>query len=287
MSFKARLALLACLLLLVLAGAPYLGRLVQRRPELRLQDYESTVYSQGGEDGIIEKLFELIPPTSRYAIEFGAGDGQSLSNVCLLITRHGWRGLLIEGDARQAAALRQFYLDYPGVRTAQAWVFPANVELLFEEHGVPRDLDLLVIDIDSNDYYVWHAIREFRPKVVMIEYNGMFAPPVRMVIDFHPAMYWSGRDAHFGASLQSMYELGKSKGYELVGTNSLGVNAFFVERSYYSRFGIKDNSPARLYHRYLGSQFETSAVLAGAMPPPAHDLVLPERPLAKRFRFDR
>lgn len=282
---KNRLALLASLLALLLVVLS-LGR-PGRRPELRLEDYESTVYSQGGEDGIIEKLLELVPPTRHYAVEFGAGDGQSLSNVRLLMTRHGWGGLLIEGDARLAEECRQSYLGYPGVRAVRAWVYPANVELLFEENGVPPDLDLLVIDIDGNDYYVWHAIREFRPKIVVIEYNGMFAPPVRMVIGFHPAMYWSGQGAHFGASLQSLYELGKSKGYELVGTNSLGVNAFFVDRSYYPRFGIKDNSPARLYHPYLGSKFDTAAVIAGTSPPPAEDLVFPARSLAKHFRFDR
>jgi hypothetical protein len=271
-----------------LGGALLLSHRVQGRPEVRLQDYESTVYSQGGEDGIIEKIFEMITPTRKYAIEFGAGDGQTLSNVRQLILRHGWGGLLIEGDAKSAEALRQLYLPYPNVRTAREWVYPANVELLFEENGVPRDLDLLVIDIDSNDYYVWRAIREFRPKVVMIEYNGMFTPPVRMVIAFHPAMYWTGRDAHFGASLQSLYELGKSKGYELIGTNALGVNAFFVERQYFARFGIRDNSPARLYHpTILRSRFHAMEERKVTDPPPIDDLVLPTRTLEKRFRLDR
>ncbi len=287
MRVRTRLALLSLLLVSTLAGTFYLSRSVGRSPEVRLQDYESTVYSQAGEDGIIEKIFQLIPPTQHYAIEFGAGDGQTLSNVRQLIVHRGWGGLLIEGDAEKAEVLRTFYLGYRGVRTVKEWVYPANVELLFEENGVPRDLDLLVIDIDSNEYYVWRAIREFRPKVVLIEYNGMFAPPLRMVIGFHPSMYWSARDVHFGASLQSLYELGKAKGYELIGTNTIGINAFFVERAYYPRFGIQDNSPAHLFHPWSGHQFETADVLKGTVPPPAEDLVLEVRTLDKRFRFDR
>ena len=89
-----------------------------------------------------------------------------------------------------------------------------NIEILFEEAGVPKDLDLLVSDsdIDSNDYYVWRAIHDFRPKVVM---NAFFPPPQLMVIDYHPMNYWDGT-YYIGASIQSLYELGKKKGYELI-----------------------------------------------------------------------
>ncbi len=257
----------------------------QHRP---LLDFENTVFSQAGEDGILERIFQLVEPTRRFAIEFGAGEGIDMSNVRKLIVREGWGGLLIEGDDELAQRLRDNYLEYPAVRTLQAWVYPANVELLFEENGVPRDLDLLVIDIDSNDYYIWRAIRDFRPKVVMVEYNGTFAPPQRMVIAFHPMTWWGEEDFHFGASIQSLYELGKRKGYELVATNSRGVNLFFVDRQYYPRFGISDNSPAALFRPYnLGPTYSPEDIEAGTAPPPSEDIVMPEVGIWKRYRFDR
>lgn len=187
-----------------------------------------------------------MPATTRYAVEFGAGDGVTDSNTRNLILNHGWGGLMIEVNPPYVAAARETYRDLPRVTVLEAWVWPGSIEILFEENGVPRDLDLLSIDIDSNDYYVWRAITEFRPKVVVIEYNPGFPPPQLAVVDFHPLNYWDGSD-YYGASIQSLYELGRRKGYELVYCNSFGSNLFFVDRRYYRRFGLADNSPARLY----------------------------------------
>ena len=284
----ARDAVRAALMIgLVFAFTAGVARLWPIDREIRLRDFENTVYSQAGEDGILQKIFEVIEPTSRFAIEFGAGDGITYSNVRNLIVHHGWRALLIEGDAERAETLRKNYRGFPGARGVHAWVFPGNVELLFEENDVPRDLDLLVIDIDSNDYYVWRAIREYRPKVVMIEYNGRFAPPLKMVIGFHPMMYWSEMDFHHGASIQSLYELGERKGYKLIGANSRGINLFFVENRYFPRFGIADNSPARLYRPLnFNVVLDTRAIREEGLPP-SEDLVLQETTIQKRFRFDR
>ena len=102
-----------------------------------------------------------------------------------------------------------------------------------------------MIDIDSNDYYVWRAIHDYRPKVVIIEANFFFPPPQLMVIDFHPMNYWDGSH-YLGASPQSLYNLAKKKGYELVHHMTWGPNLFFVDARYYDRFGIEDNSPEAL-----------------------------------------
>ena len=188
----------------------------------------------------------MIPPRTRYAVEFGAKDGVTGSNVRHLAVNGGWRGLLIEGDATEAARLHAAYADHPHVTTVHDHVYPGNIEVLFERHGVPRDLDLLSIDIDSNDYYVWRALHDFRPAVVLVEFNGSFAPPRRMVVDYHPLNHWDGSD-YFGASIQSFTELGRRKGYELVYCTRNGVNLFFVERRYFDAFGLDDNAPERLY----------------------------------------
>jgi hypothetical protein len=216
--------------------------------EVRFEEYERNVTSEYGEDGVIEKLFEVIEPTSRFAVEFGASDGSFLSNTANLIVNHGWGALLIEGLPAYHEILRKNYERYPRVTTLAAWVYPGNVEILFEENGVPEDLDLLVIDIDSNDYYVWKVIHNFRPKVVQIEINPYFPPPQRMVIRFHPLNFWDETD-YAGASIVSMIRLGKKKGYEPV-YNTGGFNLFFVDRKFYPRFGIEDNSAEALYKKW-------------------------------------
>ena len=220
------------------------------REAIDLDAYERKGFSQFGEEGVLEKIFEIIPPTARYAVEFGAVDGLENSNTRNLIAKKGWGSLQIEGDPRKSAALKRLYRDNPKVTAMEAWVFPGNIEILFEEAGVPEDFDLLVIDIDSNDYYVWKAIHDFRPKVVMLEANKSFPPPQLAVVDFHPMNYWD-RTQYHGASLQSMYKLGKQKGYELVHAMRKGPNIILVDKIYYDRFGIEDNSPITMWHPAL------------------------------------
>jgi hypothetical protein len=211
-----------------------------------LEKHERKVFSQWGEDGVIEKIFEIIEPTNKYCVEFGAADGVDGSNMRNLILNHGWKSFQIEGQPSLARKLAKAYEGNPDVKTLEAWVWPGNVEILFEEAGVPKDFDFLVIDIDSNDYYVWRALHDFRPKVVMMEINPLFPPPQKMVVDFHPMNYWDGSH-YFGASLQSYYDLAKRKGYELIYTMKDGGNVFFVDKQYYPRFGIEDNSPTKLF----------------------------------------
>ena len=225
------------------AASPAAGAAVQ---PVDLEKHERKVFSQFGEDGVIEKIFEIIEPTTKYCVEFGAADGVDGSNMRNLILNHGWRSYQIEGQPSLAKKLAKAYEGNPDVKTQQAWVWPGNIEILFEEAGVPKDLDFLVIDIDSNDYYVWRAIHDFRPKVVMVEINPLFAPPQKMVVDYHPMNYWDGSD-YFGASLQSYYDLAKKKGYELIYQMKDGGNAFFVDAKYFPRFGIADNSPTKLF----------------------------------------
>ena len=214
--------------------------------EIDLSKYERSVYSQSGEDGVVEKIFDVIAPTHKYAVEFGASDGVTNNNMRRLVLEEGWGGLQIEGNRKLARKLAASYAEHSQVKTLRAWVYPGNIEILFEENGVPVDFDYLVIDIDSNDYYVWRAIQQFRPKVVQIEYNSAFPPPKLAVLDFHPMNYWDATD-YAGASIQSYYELGKRKGYELVYGNQAGVNLFFVDAKYFPLFGIEDNSPERFY----------------------------------------
>lgn len=220
-------------------------------PRINLSDYESKVFSQHGEDGVVKKIFQVIEPTTKYAVEFGAYDAIEHSNTRNLFLNEGWGGFLIEGNPVRAKNIAEAYADYPKITVLHSWVFPGNIEILFEDAGVPKDFDYLVIDIDSNDYYVWRAIQSFRPKVVMIECNRSFPPPELAVIDFHPFNYWD-RTNYIGASMQSTYDLAKKKGYEMVhDMTPPSPNAFFVDKQYYDRFGIDDNSPVKMWNEPL------------------------------------
>ena len=280
---------------IVLAGIGVLFLLIAFKPrKIEFEKYERSVFSQSGEDGILEKIFEIIKPTHRYAIEFGAGDGIKNSNVRHLITHQDWGGLLIEGDDKLADVCEDNYIKYPKVRTLQAWIYPGNIELIFEENSVPKDLDLLIIDIDSNDYYVWKAIHDFRPKVVQIEFNGTFAPPQKMVVDFYPMNYWDEESFYYGASIQSLYELGKRKGYELIYVNRFGLNLFFVDKKYFKRFGIKDNFPIKLFRPHmLGKTFTVNNKNQIThpdglfVPGIEDDLVYSNLKIRKKFHFNR
>ena len=109
-----------------------------------------------------------------------------------------------------------------------------------------KEIDLLSIDIDGNDYYVFKAINNINPRVVVIEFNAKFPPPMEWIMPYNPTHIWDGTDNQ-GASLQSLVNLGKTKGYNLVATNLNGVNAFFVREDLCGDKFSQD-SVAKLYN---------------------------------------
>jgi len=195
-------------------------------PEGDLRHHEQRVHSQFGEDGILREIFSRIGAGQRVFVEFGVETGAEC-NCARLVLAEGWTGLFLEADETCFAELERRYAGAPGVRCRQVKVTSANIENLLAEAGIPRDFDLLSIDIDGNDYWVWRAVREWRPHVVVIEYNAAYPPPALWVMQENPDHVWRG-DTYHGASLMSLVRLGREKGYSLVATSSAGVNAFFV-----------------------------------------------------------
>lgn len=182
-----------------------------------LRARERQVHSQGGEDGVLLHLFERLGATNRFFVEFGAWDGRHWSNSAHLRIEHGWRGLLMDGDPdRVADEVRKEFI------TAE------NVELLFTRYEVPPAFDLLSMDIDGNEYWVWKAITRFRPRVVVIEYNVCFGAAVSKTMPYDPHHRWDKTRFH-GASLAALHKLGREKGYTLLHTDSAAPNAFFVD----------------------------------------------------------
>lgn len=194
----------------------------------RLNHYEYSIFSQCGEDGIISEIFKRIGLTNRFFVEFGAGNG--LQNCTTALLLQNWYGLWIETDPRNVQTISTKFLAQIQKRQLafqQVFVTAENIESIFLAANVPEELDLLSIDIDGNDYWVWNAIEKFHPRVVICEYNGRYGPQCPWVMDYNPKHCWN-RSSYYGASLKSFELLGRKKGYRLAGCTISGVNSFFV-----------------------------------------------------------
>lgn len=238
-----------------------------------LLDYQSNVYSQSGEDGILAAILERLP-TDRWCVEFGAWDGRHLSNTRRLI-EDGYSAVLIEGDRARFRALADNYAHHPGVITIPAYVGfneTDGLDSLLRTHAVTKDFDVLSIDIDGNDYHAWSAVKAFRPKVVCIEFNPTISNDVRFVQPADPTV-------HQGSSLAALVDLARDKGYELA--CCLTANAFFVDATHFPRLKISDNRPeilrtdtSAVAHIFFG--YDGTVFLRGRRKLPWHGLVLNE-----------
>jgi hypothetical protein len=194
----------------------------------RLLRYGFKIYSQCEEDGIIQEIFKRIGVGNRTFVEFGVQTGIECNTVKLLV--EGWNGLWLEGRRsfvkKIQTGLRSF-IEKRHLAVSQAFVTAENINSLIEKGGVSGEIDLLSIDIDNNDYWVWKAINVINPRLVVIEYNATLPPPLSLVIPYDAGRETTGTN-YFGASLEALVRLGRSKGYRLVGCNFSGSNAFFV-----------------------------------------------------------
>ncbi|MFN2460685.1 MAG: hypothetical protein ABR591_08365 [Candidatus Velthaea sp.] len=211
-----------------------------------LNAYERRVCSQNGEDGILQEIFRRIGTGRRFFVEFGVEDGREC-NAAHLARNCDWSGVMIEGDAAQYARLNDNYRPFPAVRREHAFLTSENIDGVFRRCGIPLEFDLLSIDIDGNDYWMWEALAAFRPRVVVIEYNATRPPPERWVMRYNAEHRWA-RDGYMGASLASLEALGARLGYALLGTDENGVNAFFVREDFLAGSRFPRRSAAEAYH---------------------------------------
>jgi hypothetical protein len=206
-----------------------------REPLPSFGDVEFRAFSQNGEDGILLYIFSLIGTTNKVCVEICAADGIQC-NSANLILNHGWTGLLVDGDEEAIKRGKRFYSDHPDTfsfppKFARAWVDRETVNALISRHGIAGEIDLLSIDLDGVDYWVWEAMEVIRPRVVVAETQCIWGTERSVTVpytrDFKSPLI-QGFGVYSGASLPAFASLGRRKGYRLVGTQALGFNAFFV-----------------------------------------------------------
>lgn len=205
-----------------------------------LNTYAYNVASQFGEDGIIEKILETIGKTDNWCVEFGAWDGKYLSNTYNLLQNKSYSGVLIEADKTKFKVLQETYKSNNKIHCVRAMVgydTHNNLDVILAKTPIPKNFDLLSIDIDGNDFHVWEAMRTYQPKTVVIEYN----PTVPNCIDFVQA-----KAMHLtqGCSVKALVRLAKSKNYELVAVTD--CNCIFVDKQYFPLFNLPRNAPEDL-----------------------------------------
>ncbi|MDP9300311.1 MAG: hypothetical protein M3P43_05370 [Actinomycetota bacterium] len=213
---------------------------------------ERRIYSQNGEDGIIEALFSEIGTTDRSFVEIGADDGRE--NCTRQLAESGWSGVWIEADPRKSEASKRFAGSK--VCVVATAVRRDNVVRSLHAAGVPPAPDLLVLDIDGNDWWVLDALlHEFHPRVVVVEYNATFQPGQWWVQRYRADRAWNGTFRH-GASLDALTDLMRSSNLVLVACDSRGVNAFFVEAG--AAATVEATALGDVGYHYVGPWFSSS-----------------------------
>jgi hypothetical protein len=215
---------------------------------IRLEQYGYKVYSQNDEDGILSEIFRRIGTTNRKFVEFGVQNGLECNGHFLL--HKGWQGLWIEGSPDYCKQICNYFkgpIANKQLNAVNAFINKDNINDLILRGDMNGDIDLLSIDIDGNDYYVWKAINCVNPRVVCIEYNAKFPPDFEFVMKYNENHIWDGSDNQ-GASLKSLEILANELGYQLVGTNLSGVNVFFVKKELAKDLFVQPATSENLYN---------------------------------------
>lgn len=195
------------------------------------RDHEFKVYSQWGEDGIIDHLVNRIPIVNRSFVEFGV-ENYTEANTLFLLKHRYWQGLVIDGSIDNINTIRKSaeYWRYD-LRAEVAFITRDNINDIIVCNGLQGEIGLLSIDIDGNDYWIWESIHCVNPGIVVTEYNSLFGPSATLSIPYRPDFVRSEADRsnmYYGASIAALNFLAEAKGYSLVAGNSAGNNAFFV-----------------------------------------------------------
>jgi len=234
---------------------PYPQRLTARRFRMN---------SQNDEDGLTSALIREAGLSARRFVEIGCG--KNGGNSGFLAQECGWSGLMIDAHKIRVDYVQRHF--GAAVAARQEWVTCDNVNTILGKTGFDDDIDLLSIDIDGNDYWVWEALDAITPGLVIIEFNSMFGPDRAVVVPYNPEFDRHGLaeehlewgNFYYGASLRAATHLANRKGYRLVAVEPRGINAYFLRNDLAPSIPAADPADAyRIppqYNRFASSRDE-------------------------------
>lgn len=219
-----------------------LSEIMKNKNGLSINDYEYKIFSQWGEDGIIQKLISSIEIPNKKFVEFGVQDFKE-SNCRFLLKYCNWSGLVIDANIDEVNDIKTSsdYWKY-GLTALAGFINEDNINDILKKGGASGEIGLLSIDIDGVDWWIWKSIECVSPRILIVEYNSIFGPNRPITVPYDPTFnrftkHYSG--LYYGASLTAFDHLASIRGYGLVGTNSNGSNAFYIRGDLVDQANIK------------------------------------------------
>jgi hypothetical protein len=228
-----------------------------------IQKAEYKVFSQYGDDGIIQFLVDYLDINKKSFIEFGV-ENYLESNTRYLLLENNWEGLIIDGNKKNMDFVKKDNLYWRHSLTAiHSFVTAENINTILTSAGFNGEVGLLHIDIDGNDYWIWNAITCIEPSIVIIEYNSLFGYKRSITVPYNPSFFRTQAhysNLYYGASLKALIGLSSKKGYEFIGCNAAGNNAYFVKKTL-----LKDIQPRTIDDGYVKAKFRESRDKSGKL----------------------
>lgn len=210
-----------------------LARSIKELGTAAITEAEFRVFSQFGEDGLIQFLVQRVPVERDLFVELGVQDYRE-SNTRFLLVHNNWRGLVVDDGTTHEEFITQSGLRWRHqVDAVTSFITAENINALLSDAGVTGDIGLLSIDIDGNDIWIFDALDVVQPRIVIVEYNSVFGPHAAVAVPYDAAFMRARAhesNLYYGASLAAITRIASAKGYALVGGNSTGHNALFVRR---------------------------------------------------------
>lgn len=230
--------------------------LLQNKNIKSLQEAEFKVFSQWGDDGIIQYLVNYLDIDNKTFIEFGVEDYLE-SNTRFLLINDNWSGLIMDGSESHISKIKndEMYWKYD-LTAKSAFITAENINQIISEEDINGKIGLLHIDIDGNDYWIWKALKVVEPIIMIVEYNSIFGYERAITIPYKAD--FTRTSGHFsnlyaGSSILSLCDLAEEKGYAFIGCNSAGNNAYFVKKEF-----LKDLKALTAKEGYVESKFRES-----------------------------
>ena len=239
------------------------GRQLNATPPAKFNDYEYQVYSQWGEDGLIQYIINSISIDRSIFVEFGV-ERNTECNTRFLLLNNNWSGLVIDGSEQNIEYIKNDPIYWRhNLKAECAFITKNNINELIRKNGISGDIGLLSVDIDGNDYWIWEAINVVNPRIVICEYNSLWGPELAVTTPYDPSFVRTKAhysNLYYGASIKAFSELATSKGYSLIGSNKAGNNIFFVRNDLIGNFEVVDPQKA-----WIQSQFKEARGESGEL----------------------